>query len=173
MDEFRLISNLIAMTPMSVKPLPDVSFDTNILVYALSAGQQAASAGDAHRALAAETNRKAAIALELIGAPSVISTQVLSEFTNVARRKLPTVFSLEDIDQINALMEATHCVMPINPEVVRMGLNIAKAYQFRTHDCNSVAVAYLANCKILYTEDMSDGQLIFDTLVIRNPFAGI
>ena len=156
---------------MRVKPFSEVSFDTNILVYALSAGQSAATNGDTLIKRVADTNRKAEIALKLIGMPSVISTQVLSEFTNVARRKLPDVFSLEDIDQINTLMEATHRVMPIDPEVVRMGLKIAGAYKFRTHDCNIIAVAYLAGCKTLYTEDMSDGQLIFDTLTIKNPFA--
>ena len=156
---------------MSDKPLPDVSFDTNILVYALSAGQPVATTSDAALLRAEDTNRKAAIALKLIGASSVISTQVLSEFTDVARRKLPDIFSLDDIDQINALMEATHCVMPVNPEVVRMGLKIASAYKFRTHDCNIIAVAYLAGCSTLYTEDLTNNQLIFDTLTIKNPFA--
>ena len=50
------------------------------------------------------------------------------------------------------------------------GLQIAEHYGFSIYDAMIVATALLADCTILYSEDLQDGQVIDGQLMIRNPF---
>jgi predicted nucleic acid-binding protein len=47
---------------------------------------------------------------------------------------------------------------------------IYRAYQFSHWDCLIIAAALESQCKILFTEDLSDGQIIDGILNIKNPF---
>jgi predicted nucleic acid-binding protein len=47
---------------------------------------------------------------------------------------------------------------------------IYELYQFSHWDCLIVAAAIESDCEILYTEDLSDGQIIDKSLKIINPF---
>jgi predicted nucleic acid-binding protein len=111
---------------------------------------------------------KRQIACNIVSEPSVISVQLLSEFANVARKKLG--FELQTIRQFHEHLLAAHSVRPLDIRTILLAHAIAEDTGYSTHDCNIVAVALLAGCKILYTEDMDHGRVVFDSLTIINPF---
>lgn len=75
----------------------------------------------------------------------VISTQVLSEFSNVCIRKmgLPTVFK---------------------------AIEVHKRYRYSFYDSLLIATALKNKCSYFLTEDMTDGQIVESSLVIKNIF---
>lgn len=126
-------------------------FDTNILLYLLS--------GDEAKAERAE---------ETIAGGGIISVQVLNEFASVARRKLGMLWA--EIQEILSQVCEVCPVEPITVEVHKCGLQIAERYGFSVYDAMIVAVALLAGCTTLYSEDMQDGQVIEGQLTVCNPF---
>ena len=127
-------------------------FDTNVLLYLLSA--------DADKAQRAE---------ELIAGGGVISVQVLNEFAAVASRKLR--MTIPEIQECLEPIRGICGVEPVTLETHLRGLDLAERYGFSVYDSMIVAAALSANCEILYSEDWQDGQRI-DELLIRNPFVG-
>jgi predicted nucleic acid-binding protein len=128
-------------------------FDTNILLYLLS-----------------EDRAKADCAEALFAAGGVISVQVLNEFAAVASRK--RAMSWPEIREILSTVRMICTITPISVETHERGLFLAERYGFSLYDSLIVAAASLAECSILYSEDMQDGQII-DRLKIQNPFTGI
>ena len=143
------ISGSIASMHISAKA--KAFFDTNVLLYLLSA--------DPDKAQRAE---------ELIADGGVISVQVLNEFASVASRKLRmTIPEIQEcIDPIRGICG----VEPVTLETHLRGLDLAERYRFSVYDSMIVAAALLAGCEILYSEDWQDRQRI-DGLLISNPFA--
>ncbi len=97
-----------------------------------------------------------------------ISTQVLNETINVLRRK----FSLE-YSQIRAVIaELTEQfeIAIVSVTTVETALNLGERYQYSYFDSLIVASALEVDCKILYSEDLQDGQQIDNQLTIINPF---
>ena len=133
--------------------MPDnVFLDTSVILYML--------AEDDPRSLISE-----AVLIE----GGVISTQVLNEFVNVARRKY--LRSWEDIQ--STLTNVRQLCAPVLPITIRSheaALQIAQRYGYRIYDSLLLAAATEAGCTTLYSEDMQDGQTI-GTVTIRNPFA--
>lgn len=128
-------------------------FDTNVLLYLLSA--------DATKADRVE---------EVLAAGATLSVQVLNEFAAVALRKLGMT-AAEVRDALDPIM--TICkVFPVTVETHKRGLQITERYRFALYDALIIAAALDAGCSTLYTEDLQDGQVIDDALVIRNPFRG-
>lgn len=130
----------------------DAFFDTNVLLYLLSA--------DAAKADRAE---------ELIADGGVVSVQVLDEFASVAARKL--ALAIPDIREILAAVRAACAVVPVDIETHDAALDLAERYTFSIYDALVVAAAVRAGCTVLYTEDLHPGQRI-GRLTIRNPFTG-
>lgn len=126
-------------------------FDTNVLLYLLSA--QPAKADRAE---------------ELIASGGVVSVQVLNEFAAVATRKLQ--MSWPEIRDFLAPIRAICKVDPLTAETHDRALDLAERYGFSFYDAAIVAAALLADCTILYSEDMQHGQLIDRQLKIQNPF---
>ena len=126
-------------------------FDTNIVLYLLSADQA-----------------KADRAEELIAQGGVISVQVLNEFAAVASRKLG--MSWPEIRDVLAQVRAVCAVEPVSVETHDRGLLVAERYGASTYDAMIVAAALCAGCKTLYSEDMQDGLVVDRQLIIRNPF---
>jgi predicted nucleic acid-binding protein len=128
-------------------------FDTNVLVYSVVENDPR---GDAAEALLANGG--------------VVSVHVLNEFVAVARRKLGMSWTdvTEALDAIRTL-----CPSPVSitVETHDAALRIAQQYGYHIYDALVAAAALEANCEMLYTEDMQDGQVIDDQLTIRNPFA--
>ena len=128
----------------------DVFLDTNVLLYLMSSD-----------------SAKADRAEELISAGGVISVQVLNEFASVASRKL--AMSSAEIREVLSAIRAACSVESLSVQTHDLALDLMGRYRLSLYDASIVAAAILANCKILYSEDMQDGRQIAG-LMIRNPF---
>lgn len=125
--------------------------DTNILVYALL--------DDSH---------KQQTALNLLQSGCVISTQVLNEFTNVARKKAKLEWQ-EIHDLSNAIQSLTE-IVPLDLAIHNRALTIAASYGYSFYDSLIIAAGLESGCNLLFSEDMQNGQRI-EPLIISNPFA--
>jgi predicted nucleic acid-binding protein len=130
----------------------DAFLDTNVLLYLLSS--------DAAKADRAET---------LAAAGGVISVQVLNEFVSVASRKLR--MSMSEIREVLSAIRAVCTVEPLSIQTHDLGFDLAQRFGLTIYDALIVAAALLAKCRIVYSEDLQDGQII-ESLTVRNPFAG-
>lgn len=126
-------------------------FDTNVLLYLLS--------GDCTRADRAEA---------ALATGGVLSVQVLNEFASVAMRKIR--MPLDEIREVLATVRALCKIVPITEATHDKGLEIADRYGLSIYDAMIVASALIADCEILLSEDMQDGQVFDGALKIRNPF---
>lgn len=139
---------------MSAMTAGEDFFDTNVLLYLLSAD-------------AAKANR----AEELLASGGTISVQVLNEFVSVASRKLRMPWA--EIREVLAQVRAVCVVEPMTVETHERALKLAERYGLSIYDALIVAAALLAGCNTLQSEDMQNGQLIDRKLKIRNPFAAL
>ena len=129
----------------------EVFHDTNVVLYLLS--------GDTAKAERAE---------ELLASGGRSSVQVLNEFASVASRKLGMSWS--EIGEILTQVRAVCAVEPLAIETHERGLAIASRYGLNIYDAMIVSSALRAECAMLYTEDMRDGQVFERQLTVRNPF---
>ena len=125
-------------------------FDTNILLYLLSADPVKAERAEA-----------------LLASGGVISVQVLNEFASVARRKL--ALDWPEIREVLTAVRALCRVEALSPATHDRALAIAERYGFSIYDSLIIAAASLAGCRTLYSEDMQAGQTI-ETVTLCNPF---
>jgi predicted nucleic acid-binding protein len=125
--------------------------DSNVLLYLPSAHPE-----------------KSARAHALVTAGGVISIQVLDEVASVARRK----YGLDwpNLHRLLAGARRSLEVVPTGIETHELGLDLAERYRFSVYDSMLLAAALQARCTTFYSEDLHDGQVIEDTLTIRNPF---
>jgi predicted nucleic acid-binding protein len=130
----------------------DAFFDTNVLLYLLS-----------------EDAAKADRAEDLPADGRVISVQVLNEFAAVASRKLGLAWP--EIREVFGTAQSLCRVEPLTLATHERGLAIAERYGFAVYDSLIVSAALLAGCRVLWTEDLQDGQHIEDQLTVKNPFA--
>ncbi|MBU2806711.1 PIN domain-containing protein [Acidithiobacillus ferrooxidans] len=126
-------------------------FDTNVLLYLLSADTV-----------------KADVAEGIMVNGGVISAQVLNEFASVAQRKMGMSFLeiREVLAPIHRICDVAHLTLDTHIH----GLRIAERYKYNVWDAMIVASALLADCAVLYTEDMRHGQIFEDRLQLINPF---
>ncbi len=129
----------------------EVFFDTNIVLYLLS--------GDTGKADRAE---------QLLAAGGVLSVQILNEFAAVAKRKLG--LSVHEIRDILGTLRPLYRVEAVSLATHDRALDIAERTGYSIYDSLVIAAALLADCSILYSEDMQHGQVIDGTLTIHNPF---
>lgn len=126
-------------------------FDTNVLLYLLSAD-----------------NSKADRAEAIIAAGGVISVQVLNEFASVASRKLKMTYAeIRDALQVARVICS---IQAITIDTHDLGLDIAERFGYSLYDSMIVSAALQAGCTLLYSEDMQHGQKIEGRLLISNPF---
>jgi len=127
--------------------------DTNVLLYAFTADEP----------------DKQEIALEALdNCRPVVSTQVLKEFANVLLKKGNA--SMESVKEtIGGITEAADVV---NEEVALILASFAvhARHKFSFYDSLVVASALHAQCQVLLSEDLQDGQMIDGKLRIVNPF---
>ena len=126
-------------------------FDTNVLLYLLSA--------DAAKADRAES---------LLAEGGTISVQVLNEFASVALRKIgmPVAELREILDPVRNVCQ----VEPVTESTHERALALVERYGFAFYDALLLAAALHAGCSRLYSEDLQHGQLIDRQLRILNPF---
>jgi predicted nucleic acid-binding protein len=126
--------------------------DTNVLIYAVAKNDPRASQAEA-----------------LLASGGIVSVQSLNEFVSVARRKLEMSWRevREFLDVICVLCPDP---VPISLDTHRTALVIAEKFGYSIYDALIASAALEAGCKILYSEDLQDGQVINRQLAIRNPF---
>jgi predicted nucleic acid-binding protein len=129
----------------------DTFFDTNVLLYLLSAD-----------------TTKADRVEQLLGERGTISVQVLNEFAAVAVRKLK--MPLIDVREILGTIRAVCSVEPVTVATHDRGLAIFERYGFSLYDSVLVASALIAAARALYSEDLQHGQVIDGQLRVVNPF---
>ena len=111
--------------------------------------------------------RKRDIAKNILSDNPKISTQVISEFINVARRQLDLPKS-EILAYCADLLRDCE-IIQVSCGTLTNATALIKRYDFQIFDSIIVAAALEANCTILYSEDMQDG-LVINELTIVNPF---
>jgi predicted nucleic acid-binding protein len=126
-------------------------FDTNVLLYLLSA--------DATKADRAES---------LLAEGGTISVQVLNEFASVALRKLE--MSVAELREILEPVRSVCQVEPVTEETHDRAMALVERYRFSLYDALLIAAALHAGCSRLYSEDLQHGQVIDRQLRIVNPF---
>jgi predicted nucleic acid-binding protein len=130
----------------------DRFFDTDVLLYLLSADAQKA-----------DTVEK-----ELLRRGGYVSVQVLNEYATIAIRKLK--LSIGETKEVVAAVRSACAVVPLTEETHDTGMRIAERYRFGVYDSMIVASALLAGCRTLLSEDLQDRQVIDGRLVVTNPF---
>jgi predicted nucleic acid-binding protein len=144
---------------MSAEAPPAAFVDTNIFVYAL----------------AADDERRSPVAQKLVRELMVAqalrtSTQVLQELFVTLTRKIRTRLTAEQalryLDQI-----AVWPVVVTDYGAVRDAIELSAGASLSFWDALVVVAAARAGAKLLYTEDLQDGQSILGIEVV-NPFRG-
>lgn len=126
-------------------------FDTNVVLYLLSADS-------------AKANRAEA----LLAGGGTVSVQVLNEFASVASRKLG--LSWAEIREVLATVRAVCDVQPLTVETHDRALALIEGHSLSVYDALIVASALEAGCQTLWTEDMQHGRLIERRLRLCNQF---
>ena len=127
--------------------------DTNILIYAFTTDEL-------------EKQQIAVKALD--NCIPVISTQVIKEFANILLKK--TNLNKQDIeDVINDIINVSD-IRNEKIELIFDAFDIHMKYQYSFYDSLIIAAGIDADCQILLSEDMKNGQIIEGKLQIVNPF---
>ena len=134
-----------------------VFLDTNILIYLYSEDER--------------TKRSVARKLFSNHQNIKISTQILSEFSNVHYRKLK--INPDEISEMILEISRNCDVKPINISTVTNALAILNRYKYAFFDSLILSTAIENNCNILYSEDMHAGHVLENTITIINPFESI
>jgi predicted nucleic acid-binding protein len=134
----------------------NVFLDTNILVYAIETD--------------GPNTMKSSTAVNLSKREDVsISAQVLGEFYRAVtspRREVPLTHN-EALVWVQFWKR--YDVWPITIPHVDLALEVAKRFQIGYFDALIVAAARLADCGIIYSEDLNDGQ-DYGGVRVENPF---
>lgn len=112
--------------------------------------------------------RKKAIAREILTKRPVISAQVIKEAVNICQRRFG--FTRERSYAFADIVMRRTDMRPLDEPTIRKSAEIAIRYQFSNWDSLIIAAALLADCDVLYSEDMQHGQVIESSLTIINPF---
>src|SRR5271163_485213 len=133
-----------------------VFFDTNVLVYAaIGRGKE-------------EPKRKRALSL-IESEDFSTSAQVLQEFfvTVVRKARVPLSHS-EALDWIEQFI--VFPCQPLDHRLVRIAVEKSARYGISYWDAAILSAAEALGCTLLYSEDLSDGQL-YGAVRVINPFA--
>jgi len=131
-----------------------VFLDTNIIIYLYSEDE----------------DEKRDIAYQFVNNTScVTSIQVMNEASNVWFKKYALDKSeiVKYLDEIESISEE---VLLVQRKTINRALDIKEQYGYSFYDCLMLASAIEANCGVILTEDMNDGQVIDGILQILNPF---
>jgi len=137
-----------------------VFLDTNVLVYMFDA----------------DAPRKQAQAQQLFNEVAregrlLISTQVLQEFYVISTRKLAVPLTSQEAERAVRDL-AAFTLIPIDAQIILAAIKITNHYRFSFWDSLIIQAAMRGGAKILYSEDLQDGQMI-DELRVQNPFGAI
>ena len=128
-----------------------VFVDTNIAAYAFG-----------------EDEAKKAKARALLADQPTISTQVINEFHNVARRKLGLDMATRHRIATDLLQSCR--IVAVDQAIVAAAMQVEARYQVSYWDALIIAAALATGCSTLYSEDMQDG-FVYRGVTVANPFA--
>jgi len=129
-----------------------IALDSNILIYNHSLDQK----------------DKRSIARDFFNENPVVSSQVISEYLNVMKRNFK--MQKQELMHICSLWLEKCSIQPVIFSTIKLAQNLVNKYDFQIFDGIIVAATLEADCDILYSEDMQDGQVIENKLKIKNPF---
>ncbi|MDM0031257.1 PIN domain-containing protein [Variovorax sp. J22P271] len=136
----------------------NVFFDTNVLVYAVDAGDPA------RREIAIDRFARA-----VKDDAVLLSTQVLQEFYNITTRKLkPPLSPREAASQLGQL--AAFQVIGATAESVLAATELVQKHRLQWWDALILEAALRGNADVLVSQDGQHGQR-FGKLVVENPFS--
>jgi predicted nucleic acid-binding protein len=144
------------MISMSDKPALEF-IDTNILVYAhdRSAGEKHQVARDLIRGMWETGN-------------GCLSVQVLQEFYVTVTRKVARPLPIEEAAMIIRDLSFWQIHTPIVEDVLG-AIDIQRHYQVSFWDAMVIHSAKCLGCKVIWSEDLSDGQA-YENVQVKNPF---
>jgi predicted nucleic acid-binding protein len=132
-------------------------FDTNILLYA-----KIDDSSEKH------IKAKDLLMDRILNGSPCLSVQIINEFTVNAVKKGKELPVVKDI--VSQLLES-FTVFPLTVELTMDAFRLSNRYKFSFWDSLIAAAALKAQCSVLFTEDLQDGQIIDGVLEIKNPFA--
>ena len=149
------------MTEVPRTEVPSVPLefcDTNVVVYAFDR-------------TAGEKRPQARALLDRLWASGsgAISVQVLQEAYVVFTRRLRQSLTVEDARAIVEDLSSWRVAVPSALDVLA-AIDIAQRWKVSFWDAMILQAALLAGARIVWSEDLSDGQMIAG-VTIRNPFA--
>jgi len=100
---------------------------------------------------------------------SVISTQVLSEFCNILKKKFN--FNTKQLNILLQDFEKNFLLHTTDIEQIKTALTISDRYKYSFYDALVIAGAVFSGCTLLFSEDLQHGQTILNKINIVNPFA--
>lgn len=132
-----------------------MTFDSNVLVYAFD------------DAAGAKQVRARTLVYEARDSSLILTAQVLGEFLNVVRRKMPQHQDLvrDQADRLCALFP----VIPTRADDILRGADFARRHSMQFWDSVIWQVASAAGATALISEDMQDG-LMLDGMMVIDPF---
>jgi predicted nucleic acid-binding protein len=134
-----------------------VFVDTNVLVYSRDPRDPAKQSG-----------ARDWIRLLWDGYRGRTSAQVLSEFYDVATRKLRPQVSHDDAwEEVQSYLSWNP--QPINTDVLTRAREIERRYGLSWWDCLVVGAAQEQDCALLLSEDLQDGA-DYAGVIVRSPF---
>jgi predicted nucleic acid-binding protein len=133
------------------RPGRRVFYDSNVILYGVST--------DAERVLRVR---------DLLALRGTVSVQVLNELANVGRRKM--AMSWDEIDEMIRPLRSSLEIVPVTETTHELGVKLARRHRLAVYDGMIVAAALLADCDVLYSEDLHSGLLVDGRLRIANPF---
>jgi len=98
----------------------------------------------------------------------IITYQVINEVSNILLKNNYTEINIKE--SINYLFKVT-TMQEFTKEIVLTASFIREKYSFSFWDSVIVASALFSNCTTLISEDMQNGLIINDKLLIKNIFA--
>lgn len=131
--------------------MSDSFLDTNIVIYSIGNDP---------------IKRQKSIAL--LSQSPILSVQVLNETANTLLRKFK--MPVQDVQTITKALAKECKIEPLTENTHVLALEIKQRYQFSLYDSLIIAAALIAQCNVLYSEDMQHGQIINDQLKVINPF---
>lgn len=133
--------------------------DTNVLVYTFD-----------HRHADKRNRARELVQEALKTGTGIVSYQVAQEFLNVATRKFETPLTGDAAQRyLRTVLEPLCAIFP-TIALYERALGICERWRFGFYDCLIVSAALEADCELLYSEDLQNGQKI-ETLTIVDPFA--
>ncbi|MDN8615703.1 PIN domain-containing protein [Variovorax ginsengisoli] len=136
----------------------NIFFDTNVLVYAVDAG-------DPVRKEIAIDRFARAVKDDTV----MLSTQVLQEFYNITTRKLkPPLSAREAVGQLSQLCAFE--VIGSSADSVLAASELAQKHRLQWWDALILEAAIRGNADVLVSQDGQHGQR-FGKLVVENPFS--